>query len=494
MSQTRDELAQCALRRFDVLVETLEYHTHADRLFLLVPNVVVRHQGQNSEAKFRLACQPNFGHGGHPDDVEPPRPVEVRFSACRKLWALDTQVCTLVMYPRSSSDRRLNQGSTQLRAEGLVQRDVHDWSLLVEKRTYPPHGPIDDLIRDDEIERCDPLAQAPDGTHRDDPTDSQGLQGPKVGPCGDAVRTVLVVPSVPWNEGDSHATKSTYRDHVAGRPEWRLDSNLFDLFEIRHAVEAAPADNPEFDRHFVLPQCWTFDVPLPCQLHYARVTRVVQLQDNIAVTTIPRQRGSGVVRATLAVSLALLLITWWLTVIARLSTLGLPSDMAEHVLRPGTIPLPDARVDRQGDWVLQSVGNETFLATRTAGDRLVFTIAGTEILLALRLGPDAGQLLVSVDQETMPRIFSLRRATVRVESLVVISGLSPGLHRVTIANGENGELAVSAIVVRNRPSVWWAFFPPLGIGLIGLGWLLRVWWQDLLETLGWWPARVRGGD
>jgi len=232
-------------------------------------------------------------------------------------------------------------------------------------------------------------------------------------------------------------------------------------------------------------------------LHYrAEVTRLVQLQDS---TSFPERddthsRSWPFWSATLRVLLLLGMLTWWLSVLARVTT-NVPSSVdAPSLLRPGVTQLPDSRVEFLGDWVVQTIGTESFVATRVAGDRLRFAFVGTELGIVVRAGPDAGSISVRIREGTrndsasreVSMVLNLERSSARVETLTLGKSLAPGVHVAEIRNEDSAELALAAIIVHGRPGIWWAWLPPLGLGLLGLGASLHAWWNALVTALGWW--------
>jgi hypothetical protein len=195
------------------------------------------------------------------------------------------------------------------------------------------------------------------------------------------------------------------------------------------------------------------------------------------------------------VVLLLLALVWWASVLARLATSDTTSRRPLDALTVGTTSLPDPRVETTGEWVVQTVGGERFVATRTAGDTLRFRFVGTEVAVTVRLGPDAGPVAVRIEQEqssgshASPRIQSqeldLRRSVATAGTVTLADELAPGLHAVEIRNLEAAELAVTAVVVGNRPSIGWAWATPTALALLLLVPALHAWWRLLATRLGW---------
>ncbi|MCS7246119.1 MAG: hypothetical protein NZ696_00700 [Thermomicrobium sp.] len=209
-----------------------------------------------------------------------------------------------------------------------------------------------------------------------------------------------------------------------------------------------------------------------------------------------RPKNASLVNASLQVLLAVGFLTWWLSLVARLGTIGSMAALSAPALGSGWTQLPDPRVETIGDWVVQTVGGSAFLSTRAAGDRVRFVFVGTELDLVARTGPDAGTVSVRIEESVGTRsarppstvILDLERSSARIETLPVINNAVPGLHAVEIRNEGPSEFALMAIIVRDRPTIWWAFIPPVVLGLIALTVVLARWWRAVVHALGWWRA------
>jgi hypothetical protein len=480
------------LRCLDVLVQALQHDRYAHRFFFGMPHIVVCHQCEQPETEFCLPSQTNLRHRRHTDDVQSPRTVQVRFCARRELWAFDADISPSVVDAHAGRDRCLGECPPQFRAKRLIQRDMDNRAALIEKRARPPDSSVDDLIGYDEIEWCDLLAETADSTHGDDPLHSERLECPKIGPGWYIARTVLVRTTVSRYESDAHPMECSQRDGIARSTEGGLDGDLLHIGELRHAIETASTDHTEFSVHQL-----SFPRSVGPTAHVTlrwEAVRSMHVQDNIELrpATIGGQWGPFW-WATFRVLLVLLVLTWWATVLARLTRLSPDTTRTPSVLAAGLTYLPDSRVQLEGDWVVQQLGDGRLVATRTAGDRLRFQFAGTAAAVEVRAGPDAGAILVSIENahaslRSVNR-FSLLRSSARLEMVPIVNNLVPGIYRVEVTNEDGGELAIRAIVIENSPGVWWAWLPPVVVGITFLAHLLITWWNTLLEALGWFRVR-----
>lgn len=196
--------------------------------------------------------------------------------------------------------------------------------------------------------------------------------------------------------------------------------------------------------------------------------------------------------------LILAIAAWMLTVADRLHQVGIPNpdDAAGPALYPGTTPLPHPAVRVEGDWVTQDVSGRTFLATRASGASSTIPFYGTALTLIARVGPDAGKVYVTVDGNPAPGLPSdetgsfldLEASQASSEEIRVTIGLRPGYHVVVLVNGPDAELAISSVVVSNRPALGWV----LSLVFAALTGLLFLsvcrWWLALAAARGWLPA------
>ncbi|MCX7624496.1 MAG: hypothetical protein N2Z82_12215 [Thermomicrobium sp.] len=220
----------------------------------------------------------------------------------------------------------------------------------------------------------------------------------------------------------------------------------------------------------------------------------MQLQDSITTSrSSPESQEPTLWRETLIALSTLLALIWWVTVLPRLAAIAVPEDAASTALLPGTTVLPDPRVHTAGDWVVQTIGDERFVATRNEGDTLRFAFVGTRVALVVRTGPDAGPVLVRLWSETgshgpaqvSETELDLGRASTGIDTIPLARGLVPGSHVVELRNLSTAELAAGAIVVGNEPGVWWAWLGPIALGIVASVWCFYRMWRALVRRLGW---------
>lgn len=206
-------------------------------------------------------------------------------------------------------------------------------------------------------------------------------------------------------------------------------------------------------------------------------------------------RQQPLARAGLGMIIAFLALYWFVTICSLLGRLGLPPASTHGVLRPGITFLPAPGVETTGTWVRQQFADQAYLATRQPGATLQLTFAGTDVALVVRRSPDAGRVSIRIDGQFpngLPRdesgaYLSLKATTAVTTEVSLAAGLMPGIHHVTLENGD-GEFAILAIRVRNWPPLDWAVaLGIVGYSLVLFGAILHF-WRTLAQMRGWLPT------
>ena len=69
-------IAQDLFGQHDIPMKRLQHRLHGDRLFCLMPTIIIGHQRQGRVTELCLTGQFRFGHIGHPDYIDAPLPIE----------------------------------------------------------------------------------------------------------------------------------------------------------------------------------------------------------------------------------------------------------------------------------------------------------------------------------------------------------------------------------------------------------------------------------
>ena len=133
----------------------------------------------------------------------------------------------------------------------MREADVRDQSTAEERRDAAAR-PVDELVRDDEVERLVFLFQAAHRARGEDVFDAERLEAEDVGAKVQLRWHQPVPETVPREEG--HALAAQRADHVRRRrlPERRLDAPLFAIRQLRHVVQTAAADDANRNGHGLL--------------------------------------------------------------------------------------------------------------------------------------------------------------------------------------------------------------------------------------------------
>ena len=219
----------------EVLPEEGEDVFLADARARLGTGVHVGHQREWRVALPHLPGELRLGGAGHVDEVPALRGVVLRLGAGREARPLDDDHRAA----RPDVGVGAGEGRRDAGAVGIGERQVHRTRLDV--RPDPAVGAVDQLVRDDQVARCDSVPEAADRARRQHLAYAERAQGPRVRAVGDGVRREVVVRAVPRHEGDpptGHLADRDRRRRVAVR---RLDHVLGRVGEER--VEAGAADD-----------------------------------------------------------------------------------------------------------------------------------------------------------------------------------------------------------------------------------------------------------
>jgi len=106
-----------------------------------------------------------------------------------------------------------------------------------------------------------------------------------------------------------------------------------------------------------------------------------------------------------------------------------------------------------GDWDPQVLEQGTFRTTSEIGARVVLRFSGTGVTAVLRLGPDAGAVIATVDGRPVPLTLSSGRAfNLDVE---LARGLPDGRHELALVLAGPGQLTIGGVLIeRDLPDAW----------------------------------------
>ena len=129
--------------------------------------------------------------------------------------------------------------------KGLAHPHVYHQTRSVEEGHGALAGSVDQLVGHHDVQRLDVLAHAADGAHGDDPLHAERLERPDVGAGVDGGGRNAVAATMAREEGHLHAVQAPATDGVAGIAERRRDRLVAYVFQARHVVEPAAANNAD---------------------------------------------------------------------------------------------------------------------------------------------------------------------------------------------------------------------------------------------------------
>jgi hypothetical protein len=159
-----------------------------------------------------------------------------------------------------------------------------------------------------------------------------------------------------------------------------------------------------------------------------------------------------------------------------------------------------------GDWRPQHLGPDAYRTTTEIGAELGVAFVGTGVTARLRVGPELGTVVATLDGE--PIALPLEAFQAQDADVVIAEGLSPGMHRLTLRLGSEGELTLGGFFVERAIPLQWPMIVMLGSGVVLLlvgarsaialvaertGRLQRrrgvELWPELPQLPGWQPPR-----
>src|SRR5688572_4491178 len=187
-----------------------------------MPGVVVGDTGQAGVAHAGLAGQAGLGQGRHADYARAPALVEERFGAGAECGSFDDQQRTAGVARGACRSYGALQGIAQRRAVRAVQRHVgHD--AVAEERWRPGAiGTVDQLVRDDEMQRRDVLTQAAYSANRKQAAYAQRCKREDVGAVRHLAGAEPMARAVACDERDASVAQTPEYDVVGGVTEWRV--------------------------------------------------------------------------------------------------------------------------------------------------------------------------------------------------------------------------------------------------------------------------------
>src|SRR5690606_12441445 len=129
-------------------------------------------------------------------------------------------------------------------ADRVREADVYD-DVLVEERRRAALGAVEELVRDDEVERRELFLERPDGAEREQPLDAELLEAVDVRAERQVRRDDAVAAAVARQEGDLASAYLAEDVGVRRRSPRRFDGHLAPVLERFHVVQAPASDDAD---------------------------------------------------------------------------------------------------------------------------------------------------------------------------------------------------------------------------------------------------------
>jgi hypothetical protein len=148
-----------------------------------------------------------------------------------------------------------------------------------------------------------------------------------------------------------------------------------------------------------------------------------------------------------------------------------PGGTANRVLEPGSYKADDPAIKRDGNWYTQTLGSTTAtttsssMVTSTSGSTMTVIFYGTDLSMDARVGPESGEIRVSIDGGTSALLPSndqgsfvdLSGNQAEETSILLATGLSHHDHTLVIQSASDADVAISSFQVTASTPFPWAF-------------------------------------
>jgi len=133
----------------------------------------------------------------------------------------------------------------QFRTDRIGKSNV-SYDAVAEKRIHAVASAIEELIRNDEVERSVLILQRPDGGNRDDPFDTQLFEAVNIGTEIQFRGKNAVPASVSGQECNLAALERAQYIGVGRISEWSLLLDFPHIAKAGHGIKPAASDNANF--------------------------------------------------------------------------------------------------------------------------------------------------------------------------------------------------------------------------------------------------------
>jgi hypothetical protein len=143
----------------------------------------------------------------------------------------------------------------------------------------------------------------------------------------------------------------------------------------------------------------------------------------------------------------------------------------------GFLPVDAAQFVYEGNWNLQHLGEETFRTTGEVGARLTVRFTGTGAIARVRLSPESGPVVASLDG--MPIMVELQSFQASNQDVVIARDLPDEPHTLMIQLAGPGQLTIGGLIIERLVPLRWSAMLLVGGGVL----LLFLGLRQIIFTL-----------
>lgn len=148
-----------------------------------------------------------------------------------------------------------------------------------------------------------------------------------------------------------------------------------------------------------------------------------------------------------------------------------PPGTTNRVLEPGSYQANDPAIIRSGNWYTQTLGStnatsiSSSMVTATSGSTMTLIFYGTDLSMDARIGPESGEIRVSIDgggSSVLPSddkgsFVDLSGSQAEETSILLATGLAHHDHTLVIQSASDADVAISSFQITASTPFPWAF-------------------------------------
>jgi len=152
----------------------------------------------------------------------------------------------------------------------------------------------------------------------------------------------------------------------------------------------------------------------------------------------------------------------------------LAAEAAGATAGTGFVPMESSPISTTGNWADQFLNGVTFQTTGETGASTALQFRGTGVIALLRISPQAGQILATIDGEPLdgwPKqdgaaLIDLSAFQAQDLPIELANGLDDSMHTLTLSLAGPGQFTIGGLVVSREPPLLW---PVIILIVIALG-------------------------